>query len=111
MGLTGWRVWLRLCRVLLGFGLGVGVDGGKFCQPGSTFVTVWSPLVRLWSPGVRAGRRGCGERGMVRYSCSGVRVAGVGESGGVWWETVEAWVGGPGCWSALVDARSLSPPT
>ena len=31
---------------------------------------------------------------MGRHSCSEVRVAGVGGSGGVWWETVVVWMGG-----------------
>ena len=38
---TGWRE-LRFCRVLLGFGIEVGVDDGKFCQLLSTSVKVWS---------------------------------------------------------------------
>ena len=42
LGVSRWRVRLRLCCVLLGFGVGAGVDNGQFCQLLSTFVTVWS---------------------------------------------------------------------
>ena len=81
----GWWARLRFCRVLLGFGVGAAVDGVNFCQPLSTFVNLVSTFVKFWSAlarlGLRAGRRCCGERGMVRHSCSGVSVAG---SGGKW---------------------------
>ena len=93
----GWWARLRFCCVLLGFGVGAGVDGVKFWQPLSTPVNLvstpvnlvstsvkfWQPLARPGLPAWRAGRRRCGERGMVRHSCSGVSVARVEGSGGV----------------------------
>ena len=92
MGLTGWRVRLRLCRVLLGLGVGAGVDGGKFCQLLSTWCQPLSRFGQRWSGW---GCRECGRGGVVAgreawrwYSCSGGRVSGAEGSGGVRWETV-----------------------
>ena len=90
MGLTGWAA-LRFYCVLLGFGVGWGVDGVNFCQP----------LSRFGHP--------CQVRG---WGWRGARVGVVGEGWGVWWETVRGAAGRwSGSWRALVDARGLSPPT
>ena len=48
-GGVGWWARLWLCCVLLGFGVGVALDGVKFWQPLSTFVHLASTFVKFWS--------------------------------------------------------------
>ena len=81
MGLTG-GLELRFCRVLLGSGVGAGVDNGKFCQPLSTWRQPLSRFGQRWS-----GWGGCGERGMARRTRGRGKGTGVGDQGvqGWWW--------------------------
>ena len=115
MGLTGCRVWLRLCRVLLGFGLRAGVDGVNFCHglvsvgqaEGAGGGSGWA-LALLWGEGhgvvllfCGKGSRSWGEWGRVVGNSRGVGgwVIGVLESvGGRAWTPIShltsPWKGG-----------------
>ena len=82
--------FVRICSGLFRFVRGVSEEltVASFWQALSTFVNLASTSVKVWQPLSRlgltvrsVGRRRCGERGMVRHSCSGASVAGVGGSG------------------------------
>ena len=93
--------FVRICSGLFRFvrsvlewsaGMAEGLTVASFWQPLSTPVNLASTSVKFWQALARLGsclrrndgrgaRRRCGERGMVRHSCSVVSVAGVGGSG------------------------------
>ena len=85
MGLTGWWVQVRSCCVLLGDGVGMGVDGGQFCQLLSTWCQPLSRFVTVGQAGVAGDGLGWalallwGERHEVALLFWGERSRGWGE--------------------------------
>ena len=96
--------FVRICSGLFRFvrgvlersaGMAEGLTAARFWQPLSTFGNLASTSVKFWQALARLGsclrrndgrgarRRCCGERGMVRHSCSVASIAGVGGSEGV----------------------------